>query len=70
MATFQKSFYNENNNSVFMKVENDDRGITVTAHGPTSDVEHTWTPMEAIHLRDMLSVIITEELRPMFTEPI
>lgn len=52
-----------------MKVENDDRGITVTAHGPTSDVEHTWTPMEAIHLRDMLSVIITEELLPMFNQP-
>lgn len=52
-------FKNELGNDISMDVVSDDRGITVSASGPTSQVEHTWTPLEAKHLRDLLDQILT-----------
>ncbi len=48
-------FKNELGNDISIDVVSDDRGITVSASGPTSQVEHTWTPLEANHLRDLLN---------------
>ena len=48
-------FINELGNDISMDVVSDDRGITVSAAGPTSQVEHTWTPLEAQRLRDLLN---------------
>lgn len=47
-------FTNELGNVIRMNVVIDDRGVTVEAEGPTSLVEHTWTPMEATVLRELL----------------
>jgi hypothetical protein len=47
-------FTNELGNEIRMNVIVDDRGVTVEAEGPTSLVEHTWTSMEAIVLRELL----------------
>lgn len=47
-------FVNELGNEIRMNIIVDHRGVTVEAEGPTSRVEHTWTPMEATVLRRML----------------
>ena len=52
-----KEFTNELGNKIRMNVVADERGITVEAESPTSLVEHTWTPMEAKALREMLESI-------------
>jgi hypothetical protein len=50
------SFVNELGNSINMSIEQDERGVTISANGPTSTVEHTWTPMEAEALRKLLNL--------------
>jgi hypothetical protein len=49
-------FTNEIGNRILMHVEKDSRkGITISAVGPTSTVEHTWTPKEVSVLIKLLS---------------
>ena len=50
----ERTFRNELGNTIRMNIVVDDRGVTVEAEGPTSLVQHTWTPMEATVLRRML----------------
>lgn len=50
-----RMFKNEHDNNIIMKVMVDDRGVTVSASGPESWVEHTWTPLESFELMKMLS---------------
>lgn len=52
---------NELGNTIPMSVIKDERGVTVTASGPHSEVEHTWTPIEAMTLRDMLNTIFEDD---------
>lgn len=47
-------FIDELGNLIVIQVTRDDRGITVTARGPGTEVEHTWTPREAKILRELL----------------
>jgi len=51
---------NESGNLITMSVTVDDDGVTVLASGPTSEVEHTWTPLEA---RELIR-LLTEALAP------
>jgi len=55
---------NESGNLITMSVVVDDDGVTVLASGPTSEVEHTWTPLEA---RELIR-LLTEALTPTPTE--
>ena len=49
-------FTNELGNRIVMQVSTDThKGVTVSASGPTSQVEHTWTPKEASELVTLLS---------------
>jgi len=56
MSEFEikQEFVNEQGNQIEMSVTYDDRGVTVTASGPKSSVEHTWTPLEAKVLHFLL----------------
>lgn len=47
-------FANEHHNIIEMSVAVDDRGVTISATGPTSEVEHTWTPIETVKLLTLL----------------
>lgn len=49
------TFDNELGNSIYMSVTQDDAGVHVTASGPTSTVEHTWTRKEFLNMIDMYS---------------
>lgn len=51
----ERVFRNELGNLITMRVVRDDRGVTVVAAGPGSEVEHTWTPVEAGVLRELLA---------------
>lgn len=51
-------FINELDNEISMSVIRNQNEVTVTASGPTSLVEHTWTLMEATALRNMLTIVI------------
>ena len=53
-----RGFYNEHGNWVAMTVTKDDNGITVSAVGLSSQVEHTWTPMEAKELARLIDVVL------------
>lgn len=55
MEPIQRKFINELGNQIEMSVVSNETGITIFAKGPTSDVEHTWTPLEIKNLREMLS---------------
>jgi len=54
VSHFKRQFVNENGNQIEIAVTYDDRGVTVTASGPNSSVEHTWTPLEAKVLHFLL----------------
>lgn len=56
MSEFEikQQFVNELGNQIEIAVTYDERGVTVTASGPNSLVEHTWTPMEAKVLHFLL----------------
>lgn len=58
MDAVKRVIVNELGHTIPMIVTQDHRGVTVVASGPTSEVEHTWTPMEAETLRDLLSEVI------------
>ena len=55
MKEVARVFDNELGNTIEMRVIDDERGITVYAKGPKSEVEHTWTPLEAKNLRELLN---------------
>lgn len=51
-------FTNDFGNRIVMTVEEDSvKGITISAVGPTSTVEHTWTPIEASIMIMLLSEV-------------
>ena len=50
-------FTNELGNEISMVAFEDKNGITITADGPTSSVEHTWTRKEASVLIGLLTNI-------------
>jgi hypothetical protein len=54
MTSNSHDFVNELGNRIKMKVRSDEQGVTVFAEGPTSEVEHTWTRMEAEELMSLL----------------
>lgn len=56
MRVHRRVFTNELGHEIYMKITRDNRGVTVTAEGPETDVEHTWTEIEARNLREMLSL--------------
>lgn len=45
---------NELDHTVSIVVICNHRGVTVSASSPASEVEHTWTLLEAVAIRDML----------------
>lgn len=56
MKTFAKmTFQNELGNTIEMSVNDGAEGVVVFARGPTSQVLHTWTTLEAMWLRDLLT---------------
>jgi hypothetical protein len=57
MIMIHRKFVNENGNEISMEVVHDARGVTVTAQGPDSQVEHIWTPVEASTLRELLGLL-------------
>ena len=57
MPYIKHEFRNELGNQILISVENDSQGVTVIAQGPTSQVEHTWTPEEAKVLRMLLELL-------------
>lgn len=57
MRKIKVEFENELSNEIVMGVVVDGRGVTVTATGPTSEVEHTWTRQEAQMLRYLLEEV-------------
>ncbi len=57
MILVKTVFTNELGHEIEMTVLVDEIGVTVRAKGPTSIVEHTWTPAEAKVLSDLLGMV-------------
>jgi hypothetical protein len=57
MISIQTTFKNENENEIQMTITHDEEGVRVQAFGPTSHVNHVWTPVEAKVLRTMLELL-------------
>jgi len=57
MTFVRSEFLNELGHKIALTINHDERGVTVSASGPTSQVEHTWTPLEARELRRLLQLI-------------
>lgn len=57
MVRIKTTLTNELGNEIEMEIIVDQRGVTVHATGPSSRVEHTWTPLEAMVLRNLLGYI-------------
>jgi hypothetical protein len=49
------TFVNELNNTIVISGAVTKAGVTIIAEGPTSLIEHVWTPVEAAVLRDLLN---------------
>lgn len=58
MPKTEKTIVNELGNDIHFRATDDSEGITIFASGPNSEVEHTWTPMEAVVIRDMLNDLL------------
>lgn len=58
--TIECTIVNELSNTIDFDITKDERGVTIHAIGPTSEVEHTWTPVEAITIRELLITIFKE----------
>lgn len=56
-----KRFENELGNTIRFVAVHDQRGVTVSATGPTSEVEHTWTLREAEELSDLLLKVLRKD---------
>lgn len=54
------TFTNELGNKIDMSVTANHEEVTVFASGPHSEVEHTWTRMEAQKLRDLLIRVLEQ----------
>lgn len=57
MIKISKGFSNEEGNQIELEVCYDNRGVTISATGPTGKVEHTWTPGEAEVLYELMSLV-------------
>lgn len=57
MISLVKDFVNEFENEISIEIIRDEKGVTIYAKGPNSEVEHTYTPMEAIVLRELLELL-------------
>ncbi len=55
-------FTNEVGNEITMSVGYDHRGVTVYAEGPTSSIEHTWTPMEAVAVMQLIQDLVDHDV--------
>jgi hypothetical protein len=60
MTRAERVIVNESGNTIPIAVTYDHAGVTVTATGPTSRVEHTWTPKEAATVRDLISRVLAD----------
>lgn len=58
--TIAEQFVNELGNMITMSVTSRPGGITVIAQGPTSLVEHTWTPKEAAFMSMTIATLMRE----------
>lgn len=58
MKVTELTFHNELDNQIYMRVTRDTDGVTVYASGPDSEVEHTWTDLEATILAAMVSYVL------------
>lgn len=54
MYRIERTFTNELGNEIAMAVTAENGSVTVTASGPTSEVDHTWTSVEAMWLMNLL----------------
>lgn len=61
MSAVERAIVNELGNVIGIAVTRDQRGITVAAIGPTSEVEHTWTPMEAATILELVSSVLDDD---------
>ena len=57
-----RCFENELGNEITMEIVHDERGVTVYASGPTSEVEHTWTLKEAENLCELLNIMFGKQV--------
>lgn len=57
MISVRREFMNEIGNQISILVQHDPRGVTISCFGPTSEVEHTYTPMEARVIRELLTLL-------------
>lgn len=57
MISIRREFENENGNTISIVVVHDQKGVTVSAYSKDSEVQHTWTPMEAKTLRELLTLL-------------
>jgi hypothetical protein len=58
MKVSKGTIVNELGNTIDFEIRADDEEVTVFASGPASEVEHTWTRMEAFTLCTMLTQIL------------
>ena len=57
MIRIKTELVNELGSEIEISVTVDERGVTVEAQGPTSQMEHTWTPFEAQAIRHLLELV-------------
>jgi hypothetical protein len=55
----ERVFINELGNRIFMSVTEDDDGVHVVAEGPTTLLEHIWTPKEFLAMMDLYLLLHT-----------
>lgn len=61
MKAIHRSIVNELGNRIYFRIVTVADEVNVFANGPTSEVGHTWTRMEAKTLRAMLDEALTDE---------
>lgn len=64
MTSIRREFQNENGDMVAILIENDYRGVTISAFGPSGVVEYTWTPLEAKTIRELLELLEPSYVKP------
>lgn len=63
MSAVTMTFMNELDNEITITVTLDEETCTVSATGPTSEVEHVWTRTEAHQLAALLFIMLHEQKR-------
>lgn len=57
MIIIKRMLINELGHEISLSVTHDQAGVTISAEGPTSQVELIWTPMEAMAIRELLELL-------------